>query len=118
MSKRTCLLCQTQYDYCPYCGKDANKPKWMIMFHNSNCKKIFDTLQKNYTHEDSDEVSILKLKSCDLSVLKNATESVNKQVNEILEKETKELEPIEVGTSNKDKNIAKKVSRKRIVKEN
>jgi len=118
MAKRTCLLCQVQYDYCPYCTKDANKPKWMIMFHNANCQKIFDTLQRNFTHEDSDEVSISKLKSCDLSALNNATESINKQVKEILSKEVKEEEPEKLVPSTKENNTAKKVSRKRIVKEN
>lgn len=116
MAKRTCLLCQTKYDYCPHCPQDLYKPKWMMLFHDDNCQKIFDTLQRNEQHLDTDEESIAKLKSCDLSVLKNATEAINNQVNAILSKEKKTQ-----NTENKkeaDKPSAKKNVNKSIVKEN
>ena len=45
--KRTCLLCQAQYKYCPYCAEDADKPKWMLLFHDENCANIFDALQRH-----------------------------------------------------------------------
>lgn len=111
MAKRTCLLCQTKYDYCPHCSRDANKPRWMMMFHDQNCHDIFDTLQRNEQHLDPDEESIAKLESCDLSVLKNATEAINQQVNNILSKKKPEHE------EESQKKTAKKVTRKRIVKE-
>ena len=131
MAKRECLLCHTTYNYCPYCEKDKDKPRWMIMLHDENCHKIFDTLQRNYTHEDSDEVSIAKLKSCDMSVLKNATNAVQEQVKNILAKEVKtetkqEETPVENKATDTTKEAVKmqpkatvvKRDKKRIVKEN
>lgn len=87
MAKRTCLLCQTQYKYCPYCAEDANKPKWKFLFHDKNCANIFDALQRHEQNLYTDEEAIEKLKNCDLSVLKTATTAVNNQVKRILAKE-------------------------------
>lgn len=130
MAKRECLLCHVTYDYCPYCEKDRNKPRWMVMLHDENCHNIFDALQQNYTHKDSDEVTIAKLKACDLSVLEKSTEAVKNQVKEIFAKEIKEEnkqeEPVkntEVVTSKESVQIQQnatvvKKNKKRIVKEN
>lgn len=128
MAKRECLLCHVTYDYCPYCERDKDKPRWMIMLHDENCHKIFDSLQRNYTHEDSDELTIAKLKSCDLTVLEKSTEAVRNQVKEILAKEIKEnkqetpAEKKEVTTSKEPVKMQSKAAvvkrKKRIVKEN
>lgn len=85
--KRTCLLCQAQYKYCPYCAEDADKPKWMLLFHDENCANIFDALQRHEQNFYTDEEAIKHLKDCDLSVLKTATNAVNNQVKKILSKE-------------------------------
>lgn len=66
------------------------------MFHDENCKQIFDTLQRNEQKLDSDEESISKLKACDLSVLRHATEAINNQVQRLLDKEVKQQEIIAV----------------------
>lgn len=101
MAKRTCLLCQTQYSYCPHCSKDADKPRWMMMFHNANCEQIFDILQRHEQNIYSDEEAIKRMKACDLSVLKGATEAVRNQVNRLLAKEVKNtIETKEEKTSN------------------
>lgn len=92
MAKRTCLLCHTQYSYCPHCSKDADKPRWMMMFHNENCEQIFDILQRHEQNIYSDEEAIKRMKERDLSVLKGATETVRNQVNQLLAKEVKNTE--------------------------
>lgn len=84
---RTCLLCQTKYKYCPYCAEDAHKPKWMFLFHDENCQKIFDALQRHDQKFYTDEEAIKKLKECNLDVLKTATDTVNHQAKMILSKE-------------------------------
>lgn len=104
---RICLLCQTQYEYCPYCAEDAHKPKWMFLFHDENCHMIFDTLQRNYQKFDSDEVTIKKLKECNLDVLKTATKTVNEQVKMILSKE-RVNKPVKKEEIKEQKSIDKK----------
>lgn len=89
MAKRNCKICQTRYDYCPHCNSDKDKPNWMMLFHDDNCFKIFDTLQKHSTKEYTDKQAIQIFQECDLSALDNATESIQKQVSEIMSKKEK-----------------------------
>lgn len=77
-------MCGAKYDYCPNCEKDADKPRWMILFHDENCNEIFDTLQKHSQGIYSDQEAVDVLKKCDLSVVKNATESIRRQIAKIL----------------------------------
>lgn len=41
---RKCAVCGKEYQYCPTCGADRNKPLWMDTFDTENCKGIWDTL--------------------------------------------------------------------------
>lgn len=50
---RKCVVCGSEYDYCPNCAKDANKPKWMIRYDKEPCKTIWDTLIKAGRNEIS-----------------------------------------------------------------
>ena len=40
---RTCCICRTPYTYCYNCNEDKNKPMWMTVFHDDNCRKIYYT---------------------------------------------------------------------------
>ena len=87
-TNHTCLICQTAYYYCPSCeesrrtGKD--KETWRMLTHDENCHIIFDTLQRNSIGEFTDAEASEKLKKCDLSVLKTATQAIQEQINKIL----------------------------------
>lgn len=41
---RNCTICGTEYAYCPDCQEFSDKPRWMFLFHDENCKKIWDVL--------------------------------------------------------------------------
>ena len=84
--ERKCSLCQTSYNYCPFCDDYKNEPKWKTMFHDENCFIIFNTLQKHFLKELSDEEAISILENCDLSVLDRSTESIRNTVSSILSK--------------------------------
>lgn len=110
---RKCLLCQKEYKYCPYCAEDAYKPKWMFLFHDENCSKIFDTLQRHTQGFYTDEEAIENLKKLDLSVLDNATETVKEQVKRILSKEKVKENQIEEKQPIMMKNKSKKTSNRK-----
>lgn len=110
---RKCLLCQKEYKYCPYCAEDAYKPKWMFLFHDENCSEIFDVLQRHDQGFYTDEEAIIRLKSLDLTVLKNATENVKNQVKKILSKEVKEEQQEEVKSPVMMKNNTKKTNNRK-----
>ena len=42
--KRTCLCCGREYKYCPTCGADSSKPKWMKDFDTETCKDLFNAV--------------------------------------------------------------------------
>lgn len=106
--ERKCKLCQKEYRYCPHCEEFKHEPKWKFMFHDENCNTIFNTLQLHYQKKYTDDEAIKILKSCDLSVLKNATDAIRKQVQDILDKEIKEEPKEEVRTT--ARKVVKKVN--------
>ena len=44
MNNRICLICRTQYSYCPDCSADSGKPLWMTVFCCDNCYNIYRIL--------------------------------------------------------------------------
>lgn len=41
---RKCIVCGTEYDYCPKCGKNAGEPGWKISFDKEVCKDLMDVV--------------------------------------------------------------------------
>lgn len=41
-NNRKCIVCGTEYSYCPSCTQDRKKPKWMSRFDKEDCKDIFE----------------------------------------------------------------------------
>lgn len=65
---RKCILCQKEYNYCPTCNKDRNKPLWHKLYDSENCKNIFNALNDYNFNLISKEEAQAKLKCCDLSI--------------------------------------------------
>lgn len=65
---RKCILCGTEYDYCPSCPKDKSKAPWHKLYHSENCRNIFNALNDfNFKLISKDEAKE-RLSSCDLSI--------------------------------------------------
>lgn len=84
MAKRICKVCQTKYSYCPHCEAYINKPYWMFMFHDENCKKIFDTLQRYSTKEYTAAQALKILNECDLMEKDSFAPSILADLNKLL----------------------------------
>lgn len=70
MSKnRTCKVCGEKYSYCFNRTCSDNQPSYMALFHDENCKTIFETLNKLYFKQMSTKDAAKVMKNCDLSVL-------------------------------------------------
>ena len=41
---RTCIICGTNYTYCPKCGKGDKNETWRYNYDSELCNKIFDIL--------------------------------------------------------------------------
>ena len=64
---RTCIVCGHKYSYCPSCMEDAYKPKWMTIFHDENCKNIFNATSDYLANDITKEKAKELLDKCDLS---------------------------------------------------
>ena len=71
-----CKICGAQYDYCPTCGRDINKPKWYVSFDRPECKKLFDVLAANGSGQLSAEKTLDELKAMNYRSMKITNQSV------------------------------------------
>ena len=80
-NNRICLVCGKAYEYCGLCdGKHL--PIWMNLYHDNNCKQIFDAAN-NYIHGlSTKEQSRELLSGCNLNF--EIKDSIQKAINEIM----------------------------------
>lgn len=110
--ERSCALCGGKYQYCPHCSDFDSEPKWKTMFHDNNCKTIFDILQKHFLKQYSDAEAVTLLNACDLSVIDNATEAVRNDCKAILDsvKEKEVSESKKTASNATEKTVTRKTS--------
>jgi hypothetical protein len=65
---RKCVLCGKEYEFCPTCNKDKHKPMWYKLYHDENCKNIFDALNNYHFELTTKEEAKDILSKCDLSI--------------------------------------------------
>lgn len=87
-TNRKCLICQTEYYYCPSCEEARTGRRgfetWRVVAHDKNCRDILEILQKHSLEEITVDEAKEMLQKCDLSVLATAKESTKKHVDEIM----------------------------------
>lgn len=49
---RNCYTCLKEYQYCPNCAIDYNKPRWMFSFCCEECKDVYQIIS-GYNTKDS-----------------------------------------------------------------
>lgn len=82
-NNRKCLLCGSEYSYCPACAVDRRKPSWMAAYDKEDCKIVFETLSaygmKKITDSEAKKaIKNINIKSMNLDAKKTET------INEIL----------------------------------
>lgn len=85
--ERTCMICGKQYQYCPHCSSFKSEPRWKSAVHDTNCKKIMDTLQLHFSGNLTDAEALTRLKDSDLTAIETASDSIKNQVQQILDKD-------------------------------
>ena len=91
MGRRTreCRVCGQKYEYCPTCSQDKYKPTWMVEFHNSNCKTIWDTCTRFNMELISKEEAQTIMLECDLSNQEGFAEFIKDDIVKILAEDPK-----------------------------
>lgn len=92
-NNRKCKVCGEAYEYCPSCYKDRGRETWHIMFHEENCRNIFQICIDDFLEKTTREQTIELLSSCDLTQLENFAEDLKSQIKDIL-KSKLQTEPI------------------------
>lgn len=84
-TNRTCIVCGERYYYCPSCQDDM-RPTWHVLFHEENCKNIFNILENHFLEKISTESAYEQLNKCDLSKIDNFREDIKNQATDIIKK--------------------------------
>ena len=81
---KICATCRSNYDFCPKCNNDKDKPLWYFTFCSQNCHDIYEITSSFENGKiDADEAK-LKLNNLNLSKLDNFGESYKKSINKIM----------------------------------
>ena len=87
-TNRKCLICQTEYYYCPSCEEARTGKKsvetWRVVAHDKNCRDILEILQRHSFNEYTDEEAKKLLEKCDLSAVDTAREATKLHVKKIM----------------------------------
>ena len=86
--EKICATCRSNYDFCPKCNRDKDKPLWYFTFCSQNCHDIYEITSSFENGKiDADEAK-LKLNNLNLSKLDNFGESYKKSINKIMNSES------------------------------
>lgn len=88
-ANRKCIVCGEAYHYCNNCN--VEEPAYRTIFHDENCKNIFDAVSNLYFKHVTEEEVIARLAECDLSVLKK--EGANQNIAHTIESLRVEKKP-------------------------
>lgn len=88
-----CLLCKTEYYFCPTCNK--TQPSWKRIYDSENCMIIFNTVGSYLAGSLTKEEAKARLQNCDFSDMKNYNEKISKAIKEITKvKYEQRIEPV------------------------
>mgnify|MGYP004660146039 FL=1 len=91
--KRKCLMCETVYEYCPYCWEYERQPRWRTLFDRSECQNVYhiisDWLGKRITQKEARE----KLLMMDIDNIP-FNPSVQGNINKIMQTSDEELKAV------------------------
>lgn len=81
---RTCAVCRNQYQFCPVCNEDAEKPTWYFTFCSDNCHNLYKVMADFENELISDIEAKERLNKLDLSKRDNFGESYQKSFKKIM----------------------------------
>ena len=82
--KKICATCRSEYDFCPKCNRDKDKPLWYFTFCSQNCHDIYEMTSSFENGKINADEAKLRLNNLNLSKLDNFGESYKKSINKIM----------------------------------
>lgn len=94
-NNKKCIVCGEIYTYCNSCSEFDKYPRWMGIYHEENCKNVFDIVSKFLSGHIDKEEAKEALSKCDLSNKKNFHKAILDAVNKIMASDKKrKKEPV------------------------
>ena len=82
---KICATCHSEYDFCPKCSKDKDKPLWYFTFCSQNCHDIYEVTSSFENGNINADEAKLRLDGLNLSKLDNFGESYKKSIDKIMD---------------------------------
>ena len=89
---RECVICGRHYDYCPNCAQYDEKPRWMFMFDNENCKKIYDVVNDYKIGKIDAQAARSRFNNLDMSQRGQFVKGFKRVVDEIYAKTSQQAQ--------------------------
>ena len=83
-NNKTCICCNTKYTFCTRCDDFDFEPRWKAIFHDENCKNIFNLLTDFNAGLINKEKAIAELKKLDLSNIEKFKEKIQEEIQNLL----------------------------------
>ena len=109
-NNRKCICCSTEYRYCNSCSEDRTKPVWYTIYHNENCKNIFDTASDYLAGAITKEEARQKFDACDLSYKNKLHNKIVEAINAVCGEKVEAQNVVETVVENKEEVIENKPS--------
>lgn len=88
---RRCVVCGSEYKFCPRCNEDADKPLWYFTFCAEQCKNIYNITSGYEDGKITANVAKTKLDELDLSKLDKFGTSYKASIEKINSTAAKEV---------------------------
>ena len=88
---RRCVVCGSEYKFCPRCNEDADKPLWYFTFCAEQCKNIYNITSGYEDGKITANVAKTKLDKLDLSKLDKFGTSYKASIEKINSTAVKEV---------------------------
>lgn len=80
---RVCIVCGKEYEYCGNCSAHRNLETWHTIYHDSNCREVFNITSEYMTKMITKEEARKKYGKCDLSNKENFQKVILSAINEV-----------------------------------
>lgn len=88
-NNRKCICCSAEYRYCNSCSEDKLKESWYTIYHNENCRNIYNIISSYLSGRITKEEAKEKLDKCDLSYKDKLKDKMVEIINKIYEMDKK-----------------------------
>lgn len=109
-NNKICICCKSTYTFCPSCAESKNLEMWRNIYHNENCKNIFNTASDYLAGAITKEEAKQKFDACDLSYKNKLHNKIVEAINDVYGVKVETNNVVETVAEVKEEVVEHKVS--------